>query len=73
MNTIYRQNRSLTSWAPDPVRARVAQCAPEALKMLVGLEKSVRGIEGCVECEGWKQHRSNCALVALLKKAGITP
>lgn len=63
----------------DRVRARIAACAPEALKLLLAVEWE--GDDGrdhdicCPVCRAWQctgaKHEENCALAALLKKAGL--
>jgi hypothetical protein len=62
--------------ATDCARARVAACAPEALKLLVELEWAVGGTE-CPACGQIVRHAGQdgkegaCVLYALLQKAGL--
>lgn len=52
--------------------ARIASCAPEALRMLQEMEWSADG-GYCHSCQNgfWGGHRDNCAWVALMKKASL--
>ncbi len=53
--------------------ARIAACAPEALRLLQSLEwrEDVNGVEYCAICAGdAPNHQTPCELDALLRKAG---
>lgn len=63
----------------DDVHGRIAQCAPEAIRMLLEIGES--GEDGCVACYGgWShpddgtcvvEHKPDCRWLSLMKKAGV--
>lgn len=54
-------------------RARVAACAPEALRLLVELEwcGEVHDCPICGRVKSDESHAEDCKLVAVLRKAGV--
>lgn len=64
-----------TAMGPD--RAKLAAAAPEMARLLLALEWAGnigQGGYGCAECSGearHKKHYPDCALLAVLRKAGV--
>lgn len=54
--------------------ARLAAAAPEMARLLKDAYENTRdGNEMCFACGGRSGHQESCALVAVLRKAGVLP
>jgi hypothetical protein len=81
---IYEEEENPAEYAEAQARARVAACAPEALRLLLWLEMSGTAYGNtacCPECGGGEPytadtpphctHATDCRWIALMKKAGL--